>query len=301
MVILKRGESLETVRSKTGEARLLAAAPGMEVIETTVASGKRLTLVPFDDPSAGAAEIYYILEGNLRADVEGGLVELGPGDTVLADQLPQRTIFVATSDVRFLYITPSPTFHEMSQTLAEMMRLATEVEVRDGYTAEHCLRLQQLSYATGEVLGLDHTRLHYLALGAYMHDLGKARISDLILKKPGKLTEQEWEVMRTHPRLGFEMLQDTVMKPASPIVAQHHERLDGSGYPLGLSGDQILQEAFIVAVADTYDAITTDRPYRKAATPQEALTEIRKFTGPHYPVVVVDAFEVAVKNVEGAA
>ncbi len=166
--------------------------------------------------------------------------------------------------------------------------------MKDGYTADHCRRLQRLSYATGQQLGLSQTELYRLDFGSLLHDIGKIEVPVEILQKPGKLTPGEWERVKQHPSLGREMLATTHVKEAGIVVEQHHERLDGSGYPYGLSGKDILTEAYIVAVADTFDAMTTDRPYRKALSDEVAFEEIRKYAGVHYPREVVDAFFEAV-------
>ena len=155
-----------------------------------------------------------------------------------------------------------------------------------------------MSFATGRELGLPHYRLHLLDCGAYLHDLGKVKVPLEILNKPARLTPEEFAVIQRHPSFGREMLEGTWMKPSGLIVEQHHERLDGSGDPFGLAGDEILVESYIVAVADTYDAMTTDRPYRKALTPEEAFAELNKYAGTHHLKEVVKAFFSAIRQVE---
>ena len=189
-------------------------------------------------------------------------------------------------------------FHHISHELNELRRLAVDIEIADGYTADHCERLQRLSYATGRELGLSQTELYGLDFGAYLHDVGKVKVPTSILQKPGKLDAEEWLVIKQHPTFGREMLSSTFMREASTIVEQHHERLDGSGYPYGLAGGEILVQAAIVAVADTYDAITTDRPYRRASPPADALAEIERLAGIQHPREVVRAFRSAVTRLE---
>lgn len=201
-------------------------------------------------------------------------------------------------DVRFLYITSAPMFHHISQDMTELRRLAVDIEVTDGYTADHCDRLQRLSYATGLELGLSASELYRLDFGAYLHDVGKIRVPTSILLKPGKLDEQEWRIIRKHPSYGREMLQSTFMRAAGAVVEQHHERSDGSGYPYGLSEQEILVESAIVAVADTYDAMTSDRPYRRGCPPQEAFDELERLSGIQHPLEVVRAFRSAATRLE---
>lgn len=298
LTVRRRGESLETVRSSAVTFHLLSSLPNMELIQGTLAAGERLTVVPGEDFYKGLVEAWYILEGALRCDLAEGPFEIGPGDCITAQHLQAITIFSAKTSVRFLYVSTLPTFHELSDSIGELKQLAVEVEMKDGYTADHCSRLQRLSFATGRELNLPHYRLHLLDCGAYLHDVGKVRVPLEILNKPAKLTTEEFEVIKRHPTFGREMLDHTWMKPSGRIVEQHHERLDGSGYPYGIAGDEVLVESYIVAVTDTYDAMTTDRPYRKALFPEEAFAELQKYAGTHYPEEVVRAFFSAVKQVE---
>lgn len=290
--IRKKGESLETVSSKAIEVQLLAAGQGVEILEGKLSKGKRITLVP----SGEALETYYILEGQLRRDSASGPVNISAGDYLVAETLAESYTLLAQTDVRFLYFTSQPTFHEISQELSDLMRLAVEVEVKDGYTADHCRRLQILSYAAGQELGLTQDRLYLLDYGAYLHDVGKVKVPATILQKPSALTEAEWTLMKKHPIFGRELLEKTYLKRAGTIVEQHHERFDGSGYPFALSRDEVLPESYIVAVADTYDAVTTDRPYRRAAPPEQAFAELRKYADIYYPKEVVSAFISVVKR-----
>ena len=127
--------------------------------------------------------------------------------------------------------------------------------------------------------------------GSLLHDIGKMGIPDSILLKPGKLTDEEWEIMRKHPVYAFEMLSPiTYLKPALDIPYCHHEKWDGSGYPRGLKGEQIPLAARIFAVADVYDALTSDRPYRKAWSKEKTLEHIREQSGTHFDPQVVELF-----------
>lgn len=291
---------LERVETQALALQLMLAAPGLELATGTLLAGNRLTLVPAAGPGR-ALEAYLILEGRLRREAAGTAEEVGPGDTLIADGLREESVFSALTDVRFAYVTTQPFFHELSVKLADLMRLAVKIEARDGYTAEHCDRLQALSYAAGRELGLTPDRLHVLDYGSYLHDVGKARIPLEILRKPGQLDEREWALMKQHPQFGREMLDETFMRAAGPIVEQHHERMDGSGYPYGLASDEILPEAYLVAIADTFDAMTTDRPYRKALPREVALAEIHRLAGVTFPAEFVRAFRAGLESFARAA
>ena len=290
MTLHRHDAALEVVTTQVGSFSLISANPRLEVSEGTLDEGGRMTLVPSDTDGC-APEVYRILDGRMQARTENGAVELRAGDTLVVEDLRQPVIFVASSDVRFLYASPEPTFHHISQELDELRRLAVEVEFADGYTAEHCQRLQTIAYAIGRELGLPQHRLHLLDYAAYLHDVGKVRVPTAILTSPAPLADEDWESIRRHPTDGAELLEGTFMAAAAPIVAQHHERLDGSGYPLGLRGDEIVYEALIVAVADTFDAMTSDRPYRRALSREAAIAELRRLRGSAFPAEIVDAFE----------
>ena len=292
LTLRRQGASLERVGSRAGAIDLLVSAPTLEIIEGTLQQGERITLVP----SAGAVETYYILAGSLCCDLPSGPLNVGVGDCLVTESLASSTILSATEAVRFLYVTSSPMFHVISGRLNELMQLAVEVEIKDGYTAEHCLRLQKLSYGTGRELGLAPDRLRLLSYGAYLHDVGKITVPVSILEKPGDLTQEEWAVMRQHPIFGRELLETTFMRDAGVIVEQHHERMDGSGYPYGLAGESILTESYIVAVTDAYDAMTTERPYHQAVSHEAAVAELRRCAGLHYPAKIAEAFFATLKR-----
>ena len=286
LTIRRQGEALETVSSKFSAFELLNSSTNCEVTKVNLKPEVHLTLTPV----GAVTETLFVLSGELTYDSREGRQLFSSGDYIITESLTEPVILTAVTEADLLYVTERAQFHEISSELGELRELAVEVELKDGYTSDHCRRLQDLSYALGKELGLKSKRLHLLDYGAYLHDVGKIRVPLSILNKPAKLTPEEWVVIKKHPLYGRELLDQTFMKEAGTIVEQHHERLDGSGYPYGLSGDEILIEAAIVAVVDTFDAMTTDRPYSKASTQAEALAEIRRYAGIHYPKEVVKAF-----------
>src|SRR5437899_12599571 len=137
----------------------------------------------------------------------------------------------------------------------------------------------------------DAYELRTIEMGALLHDIGKIGVRDAVLLKPGPLDQEEWHEMREHPRLGWALLQRIeFLRDASVIVLQHQERYDGRGYPSGLKGEQIVLGARLFAVADTYDAITSDRPYRRAHSHDDATAEIARVGGTQLDPAVVTAF-----------
>jgi len=159
-----------------------------------------------------------------------------------------------------------------TQTEHVLLALARVVEQRDKHTAGHCERLAITSVALGMAMKLERSSLLALYLGGFLHDVGKVGIPDSILFKPGKLDDQEWEIMRAHPVRGEEICRPLVsMRCVLPIIRHHHERWDGSGYPDGLRGARIPLLARVLQVADIYDALTNPRPYKHAFPTARAL------------------------------
>jgi HD-GYP domain-containing protein (c-di-GMP phosphodiesterase class II) len=170
--------------------------------------------------------------------------------------------------------------------------LADAVDLRDPYTARHSVRVAELAGALGERLGLQGDTLWGLQAVARVHDVGKITVPDSVLRKAGALTPEEYEEMKGHVGAGVRILQHiSLYRDSLEILAQHHERLDGSGYPRGLKGEEIIFPARVLAVADAYDAMTTDRPYRRAKTPEEAVRELYRVAGKEYDLNVVRALE----------
>jgi HD-GYP domain-containing protein (c-di-GMP phosphodiesterase class II) len=164
--------------------------------------------------------------------------------------------------------------------LGSIQMLAGAVDEKDPYTRGHSDRVTRYSLMIGKELGLDAAFLETLQISAQLHDVGKIGIEDRILKKPGALDAEEFEVMKTHTTKGANLLRPvTQLAEMLPGIELHHEALDGRGYPYGLKGDQIPLLARVIAVADTFDALTTNRPYQHAHTPEEALKIINNLAG----------------------
>ena len=160
---------------------------------------------------------------------------------------------------------------------AVIVMLALTIEARDPYTEGHCQRLAGYATAFGKALGLTNQELQVLERGAYLHDIGKIGIPDALLLKPGRLTTDEYARMKSHTVIGDQLCgQSRLLGRIRPIVRHHHERLDGSGYPDALEGDDIPLLAQIIGIVDVFDALTTDRPYKPASTVRAAHEELRR-------------------------
>jgi HD-GYP domain-containing protein (c-di-GMP phosphodiesterase class II) len=168
--------------------------------------------------------------------------------------------------------------------------LTEAVRVRDGATGEHCDTVARLARATAVALGLGHDRAEEVELAGRLHDLGKVGIPDSVLHKPGPLTESEWRVVQAHPEIGARIVRTAGLEEISSWIMLHHERPDRCGYPYGLGAAAIPLEAAIVAVADAYEAMTADRPYRPALGEHAARAEIEQAAGAQFDPAVVEAF-----------
>jgi len=171
-----------------------------------------------------------------------------------------------------------------------MRAIAGIVEMRDPYTAGHQQRVAQLAAAIAAEMGLPEEQAHAIHLAGIVHDLGKIQVPAEILSKPGKLSEIEFSLIKIHPQAGYDILKGIDFPwPIADMVLQHHERMDGSGYPQGLKGDAILLEARILSVADVVEAISAHRPYRPGLGIDIALDEIASNRSKYYDPQVADA------------
>jgi putative two-component system response regulator len=165
------------------------------------------------------------------------------------------------------------------------------MDLRDRETEGHSRRVTELTLKLAKVFGMNDVELVHIRHGALLHDMGKIGIPDAILHKPTSLTDEEWEIMRKHPQFAHDMLYPVeYLRPALDIPYCHHEKWDGSGYPRGLKGDEIPLPARLFALADVWDALTSDRPYRSAWKKEEALSYIRDQSGKHFDPQCVELF-----------
>ena len=165
------------------------------------------------------------------------------------------------------------------------------LDLRDRDTEGHSRRVTQLTEKLAKALGMTEEEIMHLRRGALLHDMGKIGIPDAILHKPDQLTDEEWVIMRKHPQLAYDMLHSVeYLCPALEIPLNHHEKWDGTGYPRGLRGEEIPLSARLFAVVDVWDALTSDRPYRRAWSEEEALNYIREQSGKHFDPQVVELF-----------
>jgi putative nucleotidyltransferase with HDIG domain len=183
-------------------------------------------------------------------------------------------------------------YSQLKRSFTDTVRvIANAVEARDPYTAGHTLRVTRYAMEIARELGWSEQQLEWLEIGGLLHDIGKVGVPDLILRKPSGLTDEEYTEMKRHPIVGVKMLEGVgALRPILPYILYHQERYDGHGYPFGLSKNEIPIEGRLLAVVDTFDAMTSDRPYRKGLSEEQALAEIKRNRGTQFDPKIADAF-----------
>ncbi|HAA86283.1 MAG TPA: HD-GYP domain-containing protein [Kosmotogaceae bacterium] len=286
--ICEEGSSIEKVCQKSGTLSLVAKGGSIEVLVQELRAGTRFFVQPGD--SDDLMEFFRVIKGCLEvSDGKGTLIK--PGDSFYAYRLEESVSLLTLEDTELLYVCSQPVFQYISRQIKELKELLEKVEAKDVYTHSHGKRVRDLAFAVGEKLGLSGNRLENLAFAGFFHDIGKAGVPESILKKPGALTTEEFRIIMTHAQKGAEMVEGTLLEGTARIIEQHHERSDGSGYPKGLKEDETTLEARILAVVDSYDAMTSDRPYRSAMSPRQAIDELVSLAGVKYNAQVVEALK----------
>jgi len=253
---------------------------GIETVERVRALAPRLPIIictGLNDESMGLLALQHGCQDYL---VKGQ----GDGNTI------RRTILYAI-ERKAMEEERRASAERLKRVLLQTVRsLSLTLEMRDPYTTGHQRRVAQLAVAIGRRMGLSDDRLEGLRTGGLVHDIGKIHVPAEFLSRPGKLSAEVHKVIRMHPRMGWEIMHDIEFPwPVADMIHQHHERLDGTGYPQGLKGDEIILEARILAVADVLEAISSHRPYRPALGVDVALAELRDHSGTRYDPVAVDA------------
>jgi HD-GYP domain-containing protein (c-di-GMP phosphodiesterase class II) len=239
---------------------------------------------PVQELAAGA---HRIASGDFSQRIEirsrTELGDLGSSFNLMTDQIE-----------RFIQDLQRSATENRELFLGTVKALAAAIDGKDPYTRGHSERVSRVSIAIAQRLGLSDEECEKIRVSALLHDVGKIGIDDKVLKKPAALTDDEYEIMKQHPQKGYKILSHIPgMKEFLPGMYMHHEMVDGKGYPQGLKGDEIPLMGLIVAVADTFDAMTTDRPYQRAMKFEEAVERIQSFVGTRYDERVVAAFTEA--------
>jgi putative two-component system response regulator len=233
-----------------------------------------------------------VVTGGLSDERAATLLQSGAHDYVLKDRLARLgpAVLAALERVKAQARRAEDARRLKEVLLGTIATLARIVEARDPYTAGHQSRVSGLAVAIGRGMGMPEGQVEGMGLGAALHDIGKICVPAEILSRPGKLSRAEFEIIKTHPQVGYDIVKGVSFPwPVDEMILQHHERLDGSGYPRGLKGDEIILEARIIAVADVVESMTSHRPYRPGLGLDSALDEITSKRGTHFDAQAVDA------------
>jgi putative nucleotidyltransferase with HDIG domain len=266
-------------------AEIIRTHPGVGVLMLTACEDLTLAV---NAMRIGALD--YVLKPFRLAEITLSVQEALQRRQNLVEQtqrmrLLEETVNERTAELRRLL----DRLHDASEITLEA--LVAALDAREHETQAHSKRVSEYTLYLAREMSVDARELDVIRRGAMLHDIGKIGIPDSILLKPGKLTDEEWVGMQKHPQIGYWILDGIeALKPASDIVLSHHEKHDGTGYPRKLSADRIPLGARIFSVADTLDVMTSDRPYRKALSYQDARSEITRFSGTQFDAEVVKYF-----------
>jgi len=283
IAIQDEAAALKSVTDMRWQTLWISLVAGLLTIFLGFFFAKKLTN-PVQELAAGA---HRIASGDFSQRIEvrskTELGDLGSSFNLMTDQLE-----------RFIQDLQCSVEENRQLFLGTVKALAAAIDGKDPYTRGHSERVSRVSVAIAQRLDLPEDECEKIRVSALLHDVGKIGIDDSILKKPAALTDKEYEIMKQHPQKGYKILsQIPAIKDFLPGMYMHHEMINGEGYPQGLAGDEIPLMGRIVAVADTFDAMTTDRPYQRAVKFEEAVERIQGFVGTRYDARVVAAFTEA--------
>lgn len=292
--ICKSNEYIEKSSKENGSISLLAKGQNSEIMIQVIKSGNVAYINPGD--SKELLEFFLILNGSISMNIDNDEKVLTAGDYIYVNQLSEIVQFTTKEDTKLLYFSNQPVFFSISKRLNDLRDLAKKSQEKDLYTHDHGARVQHYSVIIAKKIKLSTDRIENIFFASLFHDIGKIEVPDYILNKPGKLTDKEMEHIKKHPIAGMEMVNDTYYEDLSRIILQHHEWMNGKGYPNGIKSDKICIEAKIIAVADAYDALTTDRSYRKGFTNQKALEILESESGWKYDPYILEKLVEVLKE-----
>ena len=291
LLITHRGEYSKDgiTYSNDHQSHLLLGEDGFESIVEIIEKGTIGYLYTIHDGSG--IDFNYILKGKVEFRCGQETQVLIQGDTFSHHAIKENIMFRVIEDTEFLSISTVQYYDYYQEDQEHLNDVLNRLQEIDGDTKEHCLRVKKLSMGIAYFMHYNESSLEDLFFAANFHDVGKAKIPPEILLKPGKLTDEEYEIMKKHSTYTYEMIKDYYGEMVAEIAYGHHERLDGRGYPRGIRADQISLPSRIICVADAYDAMTVTRPYHKGLSQKAALAELHRCEGTQFDGIVIQALE----------
>lgn len=275
-------EALQLLRSQRFDLLLTdQVMPGLSGIELAEATARIHPDVPI-----------VLLTGNTDVELAKASLQRGASDFVTKPVNIRELPVVIERNLTRRRLEAARLREREAQVLLEALKaLASAVDAKDPYTARHSMHVTHLSMILADAIGLSSEEKYCLELSAWMHDVGKIGVPDQILTKAGRLSPEEFEVMKMHAAKGAEIVgQIAELTRVADVIRHHHERLDGHGYPDGLRGDAIPLLSRIIFIADTFEAMTSDRSYRKSAGCERAVTELQEHSGSQFDPDLVEVF-----------
>ncbi len=266
--------------------QLLCKCPEFEFMEQFIARDAVIWLVPAEDPDT--VEFFYVHSGKIQLELDEGPKTLRAGEFFFVQGLTREVVLKSHQDSKILYLSNRPMFEESQTFESYLHQLLDEINQKDNYTHQHSHNVMRYSLLIFEHMypnvNTQEALYNDLAIASLFHDAGKCNVPDEILKKKGRLDAEEMQYIFRHPIDSARILRQYYGERVAEIAGNHHERLDGSGYPYGLKSHQISPEAKIMAVADAFDAMTSNRGYNKIKTALEAAEELVSLPAKFDPV-----------------
>jgi putative nucleotidyltransferase with HDIG domain len=285
-ILNEENQSIDTSGNHVCKYHLLAQTDDYEVIRKIIKKGA-LTIIQKEECDDNT-NVYYIVSGMLEQKYTGK--RFGPGSSFVFKDLNEALIFEVLEDSELIWVAKNSVYDTLINENDMIIETLNQVQEKDHYTKDHSLRVSDLAKKLALRAKVTGRCVSNVAVAAIAHDIGKVKIEDEILNKPGRLDDQEYKKIKKHVVYGYDIVKDMFPSDITDIILQHHERLDGSGYPYGLIGDEITYGAKMLAVVDSYDAMRTERPYKKGLSKEKAIEELIRCKGTFYDAELIDLF-----------
>lgn len=291
--IYQENDAIETFHNNAGLFKLLLLEDNFEVFESHVNAGKSIIIQPYE--TANATNFIFVLSGRLHHT--NTLQSIRAGEKIVLKDLKATHHFSVLEPSKLITIRSGKHFIQQASKTDQVYDLIHQIQMKDAYTETHCNSAGNLAVQLATLMQLPESTIDNILHGGKVHDVGKIFVPETILNKPGPLTKAEYELIQQHPLNGFNLIfEETQNLELAKLALEHHERLDGSGYPYGLKGDEISMASRIMAVVDSFDAMTSDRPYKKKISSRAAIEELRRCAGIWYDATVIDQLEALITS-----